>query len=38
MKDKEYKAFRISHAKGHVWGTLFMTLLSLLMALIIMPI
>lgn len=33
--DKEYKAFRISHAKGHVYGTILMTLLSLLIALII---
>jgi hypothetical protein len=35
MKDKEYKDFRIYHAKGHIWGTIFMALLSLLMALII---
>jgi len=35
MKDKEYKDFRFSHAKGHVWGTFFMAVLSLLLALII---
>ena len=35
MKDKEYKDFRISHAKGHIWGTIFMALLSLLMALVV---
>jgi len=35
MKDKEYKEFRISHGKAHVLGTLFMCLLSLLLAFII---
>ncbi len=23
MKEKEYKDFRISHAKGHIWRTIF---------------
>jgi len=32
MKDKEYKEFRISHGKAHIWGILFMGLLSLLLA------
>lgn len=35
MKDREYKDFRISHAKGHIWGTLLMAVLSLLIAFII---
>ena len=35
MKDKEYKDFRITHAKGHIWGTLLIAVLSLLLALII---
>jgi len=35
MKDKEYKDFRISHAKGHIWGTLFIAVLSLLVAFIV---
>ncbi len=35
MKNKEYKEFRVSHAKSHIWGTIFMALLSLLLALIV---
>lgn len=35
MKDKEYKDFRLSHAKGHIWGTLLMAVLSLILALVI---
>ena len=32
MRDKEYKDFRLYHAKGHVRGTLAMAILSLLFA------
>jgi hypothetical protein len=32
MKEKEYKDFRIFHAKGHVWGTIGMAVISLAMA------
>ena len=35
MKDTGYKDFRIDHAKGHIWGTLFIAASSLLLALII---
>jgi hypothetical protein len=35
MRDKEYKDFRLYHAKGHVWGTVAMTILSFVIALII---
>lgn len=35
MKDNEYKDFRISHAKGHIWGTIFIAVSSLLLSLIV---
>jgi hypothetical protein len=35
MRDKEYKDFRLFHAKGHAWGTIGMAILSLIIALII---
>ncbi len=33
--DEEYKAFRVQHAKGHVLGTIFLTILCLVFALVI---
>lgn len=38
MKDTAYKDFRWSHAKGHVPGTLFLAVLSLILALIVVMI
>ena len=35
MRDKEYKDFRLYHAKGHVWGTIAMAIISFVIALII---
>ena len=35
LKDTEYKTFRKYHAKGHIWGTLLMAGLSLLLAFLI---
>ena len=32
MKDTAYKDFRLYHAKGHVWGTIGMAIISLVMA------
>jgi hypothetical protein len=32
LKDTAYKDFRIMHAKGHVWGTIAMALISLVFA------
>jgi len=32
MRDKEYKDFRLFHAKGHVWGTIGMAVISLVVA------
>ena len=33
MRDKEYKDFRLYHAKGHVYGTILMAVLSLVFSL-----
>jgi hypothetical protein len=35
MRDKEYKDFRLFHAKGHIGGTIGMAVLSLIIALVI---
>ncbi|MFW9935539.1 MAG: hypothetical protein ACFFDU_08605 [Candidatus Thorarchaeota archaeon] len=35
MRDKEYKAFRLYHAKGHVKGLLLIVILSLILALLV---
>jgi hypothetical protein len=32
MRNTEYKNFRISHGKGHIWGTIGMAVLSLVIA------
>ncbi len=32
MRDREYKDFRLYHAKGHVWGTIGMAVVSLVIA------
>ncbi|MFQ5832272.1 MAG: hypothetical protein ACE5H4_06205 [Candidatus Thorarchaeota archaeon] len=32
MRDREYKDFRLYHAKGHVWGTFGMAVVSLVIA------
>ncbi|MHA2602984.1 MAG: nitroreductase [Candidatus Thorarchaeota archaeon SMTZ1-83] len=32
MRDKEYKDFRLFHAKGHIWGTIGMAVISLVIA------
>jgi len=32
MREKEYKDFRLFHAKGHVWGTIGMSVISLVIA------
>ncbi|MHA2163417.1 MAG: nitroreductase [Candidatus Thorarchaeota archaeon] len=32
MRDTEYKNFRISHGKGHIWATIGMAVLSLIIA------
>jgi len=32
MREKEYKDFRLFHAKGHVWGTIGMAVISLVIA------
>ena len=35
LKESAYKEFRKMHAKGHVWGTLFMAFLSLIIGVVI---
>ncbi|MFW9800741.1 MAG: hypothetical protein ACFFD9_09910 [Candidatus Thorarchaeota archaeon] len=35
MRDREYKDFRLYHAKGHVWGTIGMAVISLAIAAIV---
>lgn len=35
LKETEYKNFRAFHAKGHIWGTIGMTILSFIIAVII---
>ncbi|MFX1602683.1 MAG: nitroreductase [Promethearchaeota archaeon] len=32
MREKEYKDFRVFHAKGHIWGTIGMAVISLVIA------